>query len=335
MSAGGEAGFGRLGTELGDLVVVVGYAAVAGIAILAGVGGPLQVLLAAGLLGFCPGYAVVSALFPRTTRHPSTGDRRPRWRHRSALAIATSLVLLVLGAIALAPTGYDPATLVAVTVALTLVASLTAAVRRVRAPPDERLRLPLGTIVRDARSATDGADAVLNVALAIAVVVGMTTLAIGLAAPDRGEVYSEVALVNGDGESGDGTESYVRGEAATLRLSVENQEGVNQSYTAVVVLERFDDPPEGGETAALPDLVERAELSRTTLSVRDNETTTERLPFTPSLLGEELRLSVYVYVGAAPESASPATADYHLYRWVDVDEGAASISVAAPTPSGG
>ncbi|MFW5934759.1 MAG: DUF1616 domain-containing protein, partial [Halolamina sp.] len=231
--------------------------------------------------------------------------------------------------------GYDPATLVAVTVALTLLASLTAAVRRVRAPPDERLRLPLGTIVRDARSATDGADAVLNVALAIAVVAGMATLAVGLAAPDRGEVYSEVALVNGDGESGGGTESYVRGEAATLRLSVENQEGVNQSYTVVVVLERFDDPPEGGDTVAHPDLVERAELSRTTLSVRDNEATTERLPFTPSLLGAELRLSVYVYVGPAPESASPATADYHLYRWVDVDEGAGSISVAVPTPSGG
>lgn len=335
MSADDGAGFGRIGTSLGDLLVVVGYAVLAGIAILTAVSGPLRVLLAAGLLGFCPGYAIVSALFPRTTRDPSTGDHQPRWRHRAALGIATSVVVFVLGGVVLAPTGFEPATLVVAAVGLTLIASLAAAMRRLRAPPDERLRLPLGTLVRDARSATDGADAVLNVVLAIAVVAGMATLAMGLAAPDRGEVYSEVALVGDESEqSAAGAESYVRGEEATLTLGVENQEGANRSYTAVVVLERFEDPPDG-DTATLPDLLERAELSRTTLSVPDNETATESLAFTPTLLGDELRLSVYVYVGDAPERASPESADYHLYRWVAVADGAGSLAVPVPTPSGG
>lgn len=336
MSARGGRGFGRISVELGDLLVVVGYAGLAGIAILADLGGPLRVLLAAGLLGFCPGYAVVSALFPRTTRNPSTGDRQPRWRHRGALGIATSVIVLVLGGIALAPTGFESATLAATAVGITLLGSIVAAARRLRVPADERLSLPVSTLAGDARTAMTGTEAILNVALAIAVVAAMATLAMGLAAPDRGEVYSEVALVNDDGDqSGAGVESYVRGEEATLALEVENQMGGDQSYTAVVVLERFGDPPAGGETAALPDLLERAELSRTTLSVPDNETTTESLSFTPTLLGDELRLSVYVYVGDAPETVSPSTADYHLYRWVAVDDGAGSLTVPVPTPSGG
>jgi uncharacterized membrane protein len=336
MSASGDTGIGRITAELGDLFAVTGYAVVAGGAILLGVDGPLRVLLAAGLLGFCPGYAVVSLLLPRTMRSPSTGDRQPRWRHRSALGVATSVILLVFGGVALAPIGYDPATMVAVVVGSTVIASVGAAARRVRTAPDERLRLPIGAVVRDARSATNGADALLNVALALAVVVGMATLAVGLAAPDRGEVYSEVALVSEDGgQSAAGTGSYVRGEQSTLRLEVENQAGTSESYTAVVVLERFSDPPPGGETTALPTLVERTELSRTTLSVPDNTTTTQSLAFTPTLLGDELRLSVYVYVGPAPESASPETADYHLYRWVDVGDSASSLPLPAPAPSGG
>ncbi|KPN29174.1 putative membrane protein [Halolamina pelagica] len=199
MSASGDTGIGRITAELGDLFAVTGYAVVAGGAILLGVDGPLRVLLAAGLLGFCPGYAVVSLLLPRTMRSPSTGDRQPRWRHRSALGVATSVILLVLAGVALAPVGYDPATLIGVVVGSTLIASVGAAARRLRTPPDQRLRLPIGPVVRDARSAMNGAGALLNVALAIAVVVGMATLAVGLAAPDHGEMYSEVALVSEDG----------------------------------------------------------------------------------------------------------------------------------------
>jgi hypothetical protein len=36
------------------------------------------------------------------------------------------------------------------------------------------------------------------------------------------------------------------------------------------------------------------------------------------MLGEELRLSVFVYTGDASDSVGPETADYHLYRWVEV-----------------
>lgn len=339
---------GRVATELGDLLAVAGVATVAGAAILAGVvDGPLRVVIAAVLLGICPGYAVVSALFPRTTPLPWRNERHSRWGHRAALGVATSLLVLVLAGVVLSPTEFAPSTLVGTVLAITAVGCLVAAVRRLRVPESERPRLPLDRLVEGARDATTRApraDAALNVALAVAVVVGLGTLAVGLAAPDRGEAYSEVALVTADGEqSAIGNDTYAPGEEATLTLEVENQDNTERSYTVVVVLERFADPPDGGETATLPPLLEREELSRTTLTLGDGETTTRPMTFTPSLIGDDLRLSLYIYVGDAPATASPTDADYHLYRWVDVtaDGGNGTAAVAPievgrqPAPVGG
>jgi uncharacterized membrane protein len=318
---------GRLATELGDLLAVAGYAALASLLILAGaVDGPLRVLLAAPLLGFCPGYAVVSAALPRTTPLPWSDGPGTRWLHRGALGLATSLVVLVLAGVALSPTGFSASTLVGTVLAITAVGCLAGTLGRLRAPPITRPTLPIDRLVTDARDATiraPRADAALNVALAVAVVVGTGTLAVGLAAPDRGEDYSQVALVTEDGERTPlGNDTYARGEAAAVTLEVENQDNADQSYTAVVVLERFADPPDGAETATIPPMLERAVLTRTTLSIPDGETRTRRIAFSPTLLGDDLRLSVYVYVGDAPQTPSAGSADYHLYRWIDVTDGA-------------
>lgn len=327
-----ESALGRLATELGDLLAVAGYATLASVLLLAGaVDGPLRVLLAAPLLGFCPGYAVVSAVLPRTTPLPWSDGPGARWVHRAALGIATSVVVLVLAGVGLTPAGFATSTLIGTVLAITAVGCLVGVLGRLRAPTAARPTLPLDRLVADARDATvraPRADAVLNVALAIAVVVGVGTLAVGLAAPDRGEDYSEVALVTEDGDRTPlGNDSYAREGTAALTLELENQDNADQSYTAVVVLERFADPPDG-ETATIPPMLERAVLTRTSISVPDGETTTRSIAFTPTLLGEDLRLSVYVYVGDAPEAPSPGSADYHLYRWIDVTDGTSNGTAA-------
>ena len=333
MSGRDGSAVGRLARELGDLLGVAGYAALASLLILTGaVDGPLRVLLAAPLLGFCPGYAVVSAALPRTTPLPWTEGPGPRWGHRVALGLATSLVVLVLLGVVLSPTGFATSTLIGAVLAVTAVGCLAGTVGRLRAPTVARPRLPIDRLVADARGATTRAppaDAALNVALAVAVVVGVGTLAVGLAAPDRGEDYSEVALVTENGErTALGNDSYVRGAETALTLEFENQDNAEQSYTAVVVLERFADPPDGA-TATIPPMLERAALSRATLSVQNGDTTTRRIAFTPTLLGDDLRLSVYVYVGDAPETPSAGSADYHLYRWIDVTDGAGNETAAS------
>src|SRR6056297_1730044 len=82
-----------------ELVAVVGYSFAVVVAIVFGlVDGPLRVLLAAPVLGFLPGYALVSTLLPGD----DGGDgptltaarlRRPgvAWFERCSLAVAASL----------------------------------------------------------------------------------------------------------------------------------------------------------------------------------------------------------------------------------------------------
>jgi uncharacterized membrane protein len=301
---------------VGDLLAVAGYTTVVVALALAGVlTGTARVFLVAPVVGLCTGYAIVSALYPVRSPEGQQGHPHTSWAHRVALAIGASLFVLVLSAFPLTLLGFGTASVLGVLLAVTLFGALVGGWRRLQRPADERIRLPLAGLARDARAATVEAprrDAVLNVALAVVVVAGITTLAVGLAAPDRGTNYSEVALTDERGAAGNST--YAQGKEAVVPLSVENNAGTEQSYTAVVALERFSD----GSATDGAVLLERATLSRSGLAVPAGETATDRLTFTPSMLGSDLRLSVYVYVGSAPETPGPKTADYHLYQWVTV-----------------
>ncbi|NIB98528.1 DUF1616 domain-containing protein [Halobacterium sp. R2-5] len=312
----------------GDLVVASGYALVAGVALLTGmVYGPLRVLVAAPLLGFLPGYALVAALFP--ARSVTERDSpRSRWVRgpsaveRFSLAVATSLVLLVLAGIVVSVAGapFDELTLVATVVALVVLGSVLAAFSRRRTAASDRYVVSVGGLADGVRArAADAStlDAVLNVALAVAVVVAASAFAVGLAAPDRGETDTEVALLTQQGDelvAGNYSTTLEAGATENVTLAVENREGETTNYTAVAVLERVD--TSGNDSVVL----ERSELDRVSVSAADGETVRRQLAVEPTTLGEDLRLNVYVYRGGAPAEASGDTAYRHLYLWVDVEE---------------
>lgn len=304
---------------IGDLLATAGYATVVVALVLAGVlTGSVRVLLVAPLLGICPGYAIVSACYPVRSPDGEAGQPHTSWAHRLALAVGASLFVLVLSAFPLTVLGFGTPSVLGVVLAVTLLGVVVGGWRRLQVPADQRIQLPLARLARDARGATVEAprvEAALNVALAVVVVAGLATLAVGLAAPDRGTSYSEVALPNESGAAGDTT--YTRGEQVSLPLSVENHGDTEQSYTAVLALERFGDG--GGDAGAR--LLERSVLTRSSVSVPGGETTTTRLTFSPDMLGADLRLSVYVYTDSPPETPGPESADYHLYQWVDVEDG--------------
>jgi uncharacterized membrane protein len=323
---------GGLLREFGDLGVALAYALSAGFLVLAGfVDGPVRVLLAGPLLFFLPGYAVVSALFPA---EPPDSDRdgavltasvlrRPgvEWVERVALSVAVSVVVLVLLAVVLSLVGssFAAAPLVTVVVAVTAIGALVAGGRRARVAPSDRVTVPVDRWHGEARAATvdadSGVDAVLNVALALAVVVAVAALAVGLAAPQSGESYTEVALLTeSDGEliAGDYPTEMTAGEPASFTLAVENQEGTATDYTAVVVLQRVQTD---GESVTV---LERNELSRESLSVEDGERVERQVSVTPELLGDDLRLRVLVYAGEPPANPTGETATEHLTLWVDV-----------------
>ena len=313
---------------VGDLALLAGYATVVVGLVLGGLlAGTVRVLAAGVFVGLCPGYAIVSAFYPVSSPRGRDGRPLTSWAHRVALGFGASLFVVVLSAFPLAVLGFGTTSVLGVVLVVTLLGSAVGAWRRLQIPPEQRIQLPLARLVHDARAATVEAprlDAAVNVALALAVVAGVATLAVGLAAPDRGTNYTEVALGDGSGAAGDTT--YEQAVQASLPLAVENNAGEEQSYTAVVALERFGADAEG-EAA----LLERSTLSRAALTVPADETTTTELAFSPSMLGSDLRLSVYVYVGSAPETPGPESADYHLYQWVTVEDTAAALPTGDDT----
>jgi len=316
-------------TDRGDILVetvcVLGYVLLAGVLLGTGrVTGVARVALAAPLLGFLSGYAVLSLLFP--TRDPvmaavTTTDRLRRghltWFERCSLAVATSLLLLPLVGVAVGTLldGYPSTTTTGVLLALTGLAYLGGLSRRVALPDGTRYTPPVERWLTALRSGvgadTSRLDAALNVVLAVAVVVALSSVAFGLSAPQRQASYTETALLT-DGDdglvAGNYTRTLTRGESVNVTLTIENQEGAATDYTAVTVLDRV----------AAGSVVERTELARVSRTLPDGGTWHHPLNAAPETLGETLRLTVFVYEGDVPSTVSAATADETLFVWLTV-----------------
>ena len=332
--ADGRGNRGVLGSVPTDVPFVVGYALIVGALVVSGlVDGAVRVALAVPAVLFLPGYALLSVLVPATP--PADADRPGIWRlpaadglswvERCSLAVPVSVAVGPLLVVTLGAFGVTPTTL-AVTAALAgfvTVASAAGAVRRARLPAGVAYDVSAGRWAAELRTRWGGdggrarLDRGLDVLVAVAVVLAVSGLAVGLAAPDRGESYTEAALLTNSSNglvAGDYPETLSSGQSTDLVLTVDNRLGTDASYEVVVVLDRV----RGTNTTGSLTVLERSELSRFGLDVADGEQVRRPLTVAPDLLGEDLRLSVFVYRGEAPSSPSGATADEHLYLWVDV-----------------
>jgi len=317
-----------------DAAVASAYAIGVGAAVVAGVvDGPLRTLLTVPLIGFLPGYAVLSALFP--TSKPAEDGRAAAWRRpaasglgwveRCSLSVGASLALLppLVVLLTLGGATFTTITVTTALVALVVTGSAAGVVRRLRlsaedryAVPTARWRAEAGSVV-GRESGRGHGDRALDVLLSIAVVVAVAGLAVGLAAPADGESYTEVSVLTpgSDGPvAGDYPETVRAGEPAELVVAVENELGTAAEYEVVIALDRVRRSDSGRSLTVL----ERSELSRFDLSAADGERVTRRTSPRPDLVGGDLRLNVFVYRGDAPESPSSDSALEHLYVWLDV-----------------
>ena len=312
-----------------DLVGMVGFVAlVAFVVFRTTLGGTPRALLALGLVLFVPGYALVAVLFPRSgTREGAGFDwRRPPaivegqldLPARLALSFGTSVALTPLVGLALAVTGrpLTAETVVGSLGGFAVVAMAVATVRRWRLPPEERYRVSVVGTVRRVRTAIRTRSrrrVALDLTLAASVILASAGLAYAVATPHEPAPDTEVALLTEDegGEyvAADLPPALVHGEPEDLTLGVENHEGEAIEYSTVVVLERI-----GGDGT----VEESEEVIRFDAEVEDGVTAYVDHQVVPGMVGEDLRLSYYVYSGSAPDEASPETADRHLYVWVDV-----------------
>ena len=314
-----------------DLLFVVGYVVLAAALVFQpGVyATPLAVVLGLPLLLFAPGYALVSLLFPGATPDDdfaggrSLTDVRERGlsgTERLALGFGVSLALLPPIGVALAfAWTIEPVSILAAVGGLTVVASVGAAVRRLRRPTDRRFAVPVQGWLKRARGGLSGSatDVVLNVALAAGVVVAIAAVGYAVAVPGPGQQYTDVALLtqNQTGEfvAEDYPQEFTRGQSRPVVLSLQNHEGEQTSYSVVVELQRVRKTDSGAAK-----VVQERRLARFTPTVEAGQTWRTRHDVTPTMTGDNLRLNYLVYKGEPPQNPTSSNAYEHVHVWVNV-----------------
>lgn len=308
-----------------DLLLVVALSAAANVGIFVLDAPAVRLLAALPLLFFFPGYAVVTSLYP-AAEPPLLDDRDGSGvGERLALSFGVSLALVPLVGLALWLAGhFTPVGIAATFSGVVLVGAVVGTLRRLSLAESRRFQVPWGRW----RRALDAAfgrsvlplDRVLNVLLAASVVLAVGTVGYAFVAPQEGEAYTNASLLteNAEGElvAGGYPTEIEAGTQQELSVAIENHEGTATTYTVVVRLEQLESTTDGLS------MVEAQELERSSVTVGDGETETITPEIQPTMTGEQLRLSYYVYRGDAPEDPGPATADEHLYLWVSVVDSA-------------
>ncbi|WP_331234196.1 DUF1616 domain-containing protein [Natronorarus salvus] len=291
---------------------------------------PIRILLGLPFLLFLPGYAFVAALFPEAGS-PSGVDEEARTEDRGidgieriALAFGMSIALVPLLGLALnfTPWGIALGPILLAVSGLTLLCVAVAAKRRRALPPEERFTVPWRGWIAAGRTEMfepdDRVDAALNVVVVLAVVLALASVGFAVAFPQSGEQFTEFYLLteedDGDLIAADYPEEFVQGETQSLVVGIENNEHESVEYTVVIQLERVDG--EGNET----EVVEREELDRFEESLAHNESVHRTQDVTPTMTGEELRLTFLLYDGEVPEEPTRENAYRDLHLWIDVEE---------------
>ena len=320
--------------------LVVGLASVVLVDLLVltpvGAGTVLRTLLGLPLVLFLPGYAFVAALFPETGQArdgsppDDTRDTLPRridGPERLTLSVGASVAIAPLIGLVL---NYTPwgLTLPSVTLSLSAFTALAASVgivRRQALPENERFALVRPRSARaDSTTAVAGVrtrtDLVLNVAVALTVVLVVSSAVYAVAAPRGSEAITEFYLLtenetNGELVADEYPTEFVRGEPKPLVVGIENHERRPVNYTVVVALQRIDD--RNGSTT----VVEQRRVGRFRVRVGANESRLRRHTVAPPMTGERLRLAYLLYRGPVPRNPTVENA----YREIHL-----SVNVSAP-----
>ncbi|SDQ96536.1 DUF1616 domain-containing protein [Natronobacterium texcoconense] len=318
--------FARIPTDLTGLTVFVLGAATL-LAVVDVTSPVIRAFVGFPLLFLAPGYAIVSILFPRGVRAdrdetlPVVGRTETVTEtERVALSFGLSFAVLPLLGLGIAATSWQYTTSVVVwTVSgFVLAAILLAAVRRARVSPADRYRFELlrklGALraaIFDTRSSTTTA---INLLLVVSMVIALTSVGYALAAPQDDEQYTDLRLLTetDDGEyvAGDLPDSVESGESIPLIVTVENQEGEHQEYTAVVQEQWVDD----GE------VLERTELRQIDYTLGDGTTGHGDRTVTPDADAGEVRIAVMLFDDEVPETPTTDDAYRYTHFWIEIED---------------
>ncbi|WP_410767593.1 DUF1616 domain-containing protein [Haloferax sp. DFSO60] len=290
----------------------------------------LRALFGLPVLLFLPGYTLLLVLFPadHSTSVSTVSDVNVRTAptnidltERLVLSFGMSLALIpILGLVFLQfGQSLGAVALVGLFFVLIAIGLLFGEYRRQQLPESERYSLPVArwlTGVSTALTAEDTAQRGINIALAFAIILAVSSLGYALVVPNTAEQYSSMSLLtqqsNGEFVASNYPSSLTTAQEDDLFVSVTNHEGAATTYTLVVELQRVDTST--GELR----IIEAQELARTSQSVASGETWTANPTIQPGLTGTDLRLVYLLYKGDAPASPDEENAYRSTYIWVSV-----------------
>jgi len=275
-----------------------------------------------------PGYALVAALFPRGPlgTDESSGRRAERVRRldgfeRVVLSLAAGLLVTPLVGIGVdfSPWPFRQVPVLAAVVGFVVVTAAVAAERRRRLPTSERYT-PARRWVSSLRGIGQGrptrGHSAVTVLVAIAVVVAAGGVFTVVTTAETGEQFTEFSLlVEDEGDllvAGTYPRAVGVGDNATVVFGVENRERREQSYTVVPRLQRV---VEVDNEARVSDY---EEYDRVRLTVGAGRTERQDYTVSPTLTGENLRLSFLLYRGDPPERVTSTNAYRRTHIWLDV-----------------
>jgi uncharacterized membrane protein len=312
-------------------VVAIGTVAVTSSAASGLLGSPLHVALGLLFTFLIPGAALTAALFPAQKREVPASklefkrvlelDGSVTSMERFVLSVGLSVMVVPLIGLLLnfSPVGVRLFTVIPAIAGFSLVFGAIGLLRRFRLPPEERYRIslivPFERVIQWIRAPTAKRDRILNLMLAVGLLVAATGIGYAVIAPQPGERFTEFYLRTGDPETGelvadDYPSEVEEGERLTLYLGLTNQEHRTVSYTVVVKLQQVYDR----ETP----FISTTEVDRFSTTVDHGESWQREHIFTPTITGENMRLTYLLYKGEPPENPTRDNSYRSVHIWLDI-----------------
>lgn len=302
-------------TAVSDLVAVIVVTAVTLAATVSSIDGLLLAAVAIPFLLFVPGYALVAALFP--DGKATYSQHRLIEAERMLYSVVASICLAVIVGVNLDFTAWPirPVPVVTALAAVTVLSAAVAFYRRKTADSETtRTAVQFNTSDGTSSQSGDGGVKLGSVVVGVAVVVALLSVTIVAAQDQRGEQYTEFALLTAnDGElQADNYPSEMElGESNELYFTVTNREQRQTDYVVIVRLTR---------TAPTGEVIESARLDTYSETTAPGQTWQQRHTVTPVLEGQRLRLTYLLYRGEVPDQPSVDNAYREAHIWVDVTQ---------------
>jgi uncharacterized membrane protein len=308
-----------------DLSLVTFLTGLAVLTVSFGVTGVPRLALVVPLVTVLPGYAFIALLYPSSGSHsvPTVDENRKGLRNplpskngvdtveRAVFAVISTLVIVPCVALLtdFTPWGIAVQPVLFGLAGVTMLCTVGGLVRRHRLPAESRYTPQFSQVVENLTYSADSTafgqtksrHRLFNVALGVSLL--MLASSVGYAAvnpPQAGgftEFYVETDTVTGDTQAMYPSQ-FVAGETRTLPVTITNQEHEQQTYEAVVEIQRMS----GTE------VVESTREDSRTVTVAHNQSTTLEFPVSPEQRGSDLRLLVSLYRGEAPADPSADSA---------------------------